>query len=53
MHCMLTLSELLELGVEIYPSINSSEELKLAFPKKEEWNNIEGNIKLLESKVEK
>lgn len=52
-HCMLTLSELLELGVEIYPSINSSEELKLAFPKKEEWNNIEGNIKLLESKVEK
>ena len=46
-HCMLTLSELLELGVEIYPSINSSEELKLAFPKKEEWNNIEGNIKLL------
>lgn len=51
-HCMLTLSELLELGVEIYPSINSSEELKNAFPKKEEWKKIEGNVKLLESKEE-
>ena len=49
---MLTLSELLELGVEIYPSINSSEELKNAFPKKEEWKKIEGNVKLLESKEE-
>lgn len=49
-HCMLTLSELLEEGIEIYPSIDSSEELKLAFPKKEEWKKIEGNIKLLENK---
>lgn len=49
-HCMLTLSELLDLGVEIYPSINSSEELKNAFPKKEEWRKIENNIRLLDSK---
>lgn len=48
-HCMLTLSELLELGIELYPSINSSDELKLAFPKKEEWKKIEGEIKLLEN----
>lgn len=52
-HCMITLSELLELGVEIYPSINASEELKQAFPKKEEWNRIKGDIKLLETKEEK
>ena len=52
-HCMITLSELLELGVEIYPSINASEELKQAFPKKEEWNRIKGDIKLLETKKEK
>ena len=49
-HCMLTLSELLEEGIEIYPSIDSSDELKLAFPKKEEWQKIEGDIKLLEYK---
>ena len=46
-HCMMTLSELLELGIELYPSINSSEELKLAFPKKEEWKKIDSEIKLL------
>lgn len=49
-HCMLTLSELLEMGVEIYPSVDADEELKLAFPKKEEWKKIDGEIKLLENK---
>lgn len=48
-HCMLILSELLELGVEIYPSINSNEELKNMFPKKEEWKKIQNNVKLLDS----
>lgn len=52
-HSMLMLAELLEIGVEIYPSINSSEELKLAFPKKEEWKKIENNIKLLASEEKK
>ena len=52
-HCMLTLSELLELGVEIYPSINSNEELKSLFPKKEEWKKIENNVKLLDCKDKK
>ncbi len=51
-HCMLTLSELLEMGVEIYPSADADEELKLAFPKKEEWKKIDGEIKLLENKKE-
>ena len=51
-HCMITLSELLDMGVEIYPSVEAPDELKLAFPQKEEWKKISGDIKQLdESKV--
>lgn len=49
-HCMVTLADLLEKGVEIYPSLDANEELKNLFPKKEEWKKIEGQIKLLEDK---
>lgn len=57
-HCMSTMIDLLEMGVELYPSLNSSEELKNAFPKKEEWKKISGDLKLLkdstiENKIEK
>lgn len=52
-HCMLTMIELLESGVEIYPSINSSEELKNAFPKKEEWEKLDNQTKLLDKPVKK
>ena len=47
MHCMSTMIELLDMGVELYPSLNASEELKSAFPKKEEWKKIQGETKLL------
>lgn len=46
-HCMSTMIELLDMGVELYPSLNANEELKSAFPKKEEWEKIEGETKLL------
>ena len=46
-HCMSTMIQLLEKGVELYPSINASNELKAAFPKQEEWEKISGDIKLL------
>lgn len=46
-HCMSTMIELLDMGVELYPSLNASEELKSAFPKKEEWKKIQGETKLL------
>lgn len=51
-HCMVTMAELLEMGVELYPSLNASEELKSAFPKKEEWKKISGKTKLLKDKNE-
>lgn len=39
-HSMITMSNILEMGVEIYPSIDSTQELKNCFPKKEEWKKI-------------
>ncbi len=46
-HCMSTMIQLLEMGVEIYPSLSSSDELKDTFPKKEEWKKISGEKKML------
>ena len=52
-HCMVKMTEILEMGVELYPSLNASEELKKLFPKKEEWKKITGEIKLLKDKNSK
>ena len=52
-HCMSTMVKLLDMGVELYPSLNASEELKSAFPKKEEWEKISGETKLLNEKNDK
>lgn len=49
-HCMSTMAQLLEMGVELYPSLNSNDELKSAFPKKEEWKKITTDTKLLKDK---
>lgn len=52
-HCMSTMIQLLEMGVELYPSLKSSDELKSAFPKKEEWEKISSEIKLLKDNADK
>jgi hypothetical protein len=44
-----TLSELIEKGAEINPAINTPEETKLLFPDKSKLNEIQSQIKLLES----
>ena len=46
-HSMKTLAELLDLGIEIYPSVSSNEETKKLFPKQEELKLIEESQKLL------
>lgn len=46
-NCMKTLAELLDLGIEIYPSISSDDETKKLFPKQEEFKLIEDSQKLL------
>lgn len=50
-HSMLTMIDLLEEGMEIYPSLNSTEELKDAFPKKEEWKLLDTNKKMIDEKI--
>ena len=49
-HCMNTLMQLMDAGVELYPSSNATEEIKLLFPKQEEFKQIEDSKKLLDSK---
>ncbi len=49
-HCMNTLMQLMDEGVELYPSSNASEEIKLLFPKQEEFKQIEESKKLLDNK---
>lgn len=49
-HCMNTLMQLMDEGVELYPSSNASEEIKLLFPKQEEFKQIEESKKMLDSK---
>lgn len=51
-HSMKTLSDLLDNGVEIYPSLSSDEEIKKNFPKQEEFRLIEESQKLLEEPKE-
>lgn len=46
-HSMKTLSDLLDAGIEIYPSVLSDEETKKIFPKQEEFKLIEDSQKLL------
>lgn len=46
-HCMKTLSDLLDDGVEVYPSISCEEEVKKLFPKQENIMLIEDSQKLL------
>lgn len=46
-HCMKSLAELLDDGIEIYPSFTSKEETKNLFPKKEEFKMIQESQKLL------
>lgn len=50
-HSMMTLMDLLDKGVEIYPSIDTSEEIKAIFPKTEEWKKIDVKTKLLDDKL--
>ena len=47
-YCMSRMIELLDKGIEMYPSVKCSDEVKDAFPKKEEWKKIENNVKLIE-----
>ena len=52
-HSMSTLMELMDNGVELYPSNNTSQEIKLLFPKQEELKALEDTRKLLQNKDEK
>lgn len=46
-HCMKTFSDLLDEGVEVYPSVSCDEEVKKTFPKQEEIKLIDDLRKLL------
>lgn len=46
-HCMKTFSDLLDDGVEVYPSVSCDEEVKKLFPKQEEIKLIDDSRKLL------
>lgn len=47
-NCMRTLADLLDMGVEIYPSQSSDVETRKLFPKQEEFKLLEDSQKLLE-----
>lgn len=51
-NCMKTLAELLDLGIEIYPSQSSEVEIKKMFPKQEEFKILEDSQRLLEEPEE-
>ncbi len=51
-HCMLEMAELLDLGIEIYPSSDASEEIKNIFPKREEQKYLPKSQELLTNKTE-
>ena len=52
-HCMKTLIDILEEGVELYPSISANDDVKKLFPKQEELKVLEDSQKLLGNTVVK